>query len=108
MFVFASAACRLSGNDLVKWTDEEKTLAELKTRLERTIDFVAGFKPADIDASAGRDITLTIAGQQKTLPAADYLMTYAYPHFYFHVVTAYDILRHNGVEIGKRDYLGTF
>ena len=91
-----------------KWEDNEKSFAELKARLQKSIDYIGSFKPAQIDGSETKDIRLTIGGQPKTLKGHQYLMTHAYPHFYFHIVTAYDILRHNGVEVGKRDYLGTF
>ncbi len=101
---------RLAGKDAQapKWEDTEVTFAQLKARLQKSIDYIGTFKPADIDGSENKDVALTIGGQPKTLKGHQYLMTHAYPHFYFHIVTAYDILRHNGVEVGKRDYLGTF
>ena len=102
------ASCRLAGVDIPKWEDSEKSLGDLKARLQRTIDFIGNFPPAQIDGSEDRDINLTIGGQPKTLKGHQYLMTHAFPHFNFHIVTTYNILRHNGVEIGKRDYLGTF
>lgn len=91
-----------------KWEDNEKTLAELKARLQKSIDYIGTFKPGQLEGSESRDVTLTIRGAQKTMKGHQYLMTHAYPHFFFHVVTAYDILRHNGVEVGKGDYLGSF
>jgi hypothetical protein len=104
------AAARLAGKDAQapKWEDNEKTLGDLKARLQKSIDYIGTFKPADIDGSENKEINLTIGGQPKTLKGHQYLMTHAYPHFFFHIVTSYDILRHNGVEVGKRDYLGTF
>lgn len=104
------AVARLAGVEAQapKWEDSEKTIPELKARLQKSIDYIGSFKPAQLEGSEGRDITLTIRGAQKTLKGHQYLMTHAYPHFYFHVVTTYDILRHNGVEVGKGDYIGSF
>lgn len=105
-----AGVARLAGKEaqMPKWEDNEQTFAELRARLQKSIDYIGSFKPADIDGSEARDVALTIGGQPKTLKGHQYLMTHAYPHFYFHIVTAYDILRHNGVEVGKRDYIGTF
>lgn len=100
------AGARLSGQDIPKWDDAEASFADLKARLAKTIDYLAAFTPAQIDGSEGRDIALTIAKQPVTLKGQAFLLNYAFPHFFFHVATAYDILRHNGVEIGKRDYMG--
>ncbi len=104
------AAARLAGvdKDAPKWEDNETTLPELKARLQKSIDYIGTFKPAQIDGSEMKDIALTIGGQPKTLKGHQYLMTHAYPHFYFHLATAYNILRHNGVEIGKGDFVGKF
>jgi uncharacterized protein len=100
------AGARLSGQDIPKWEDAETSFADLKARLAKTIDYLGAFTPAQIDGSEGRDIALTIAKQPVTLKGQAFLLNYAFPHFFFHVTTAYDILRHNGVEIGKRDYMG--
>jgi uncharacterized protein len=102
------AVCRLTGTEIPKWEDKEASFGDLKARLKKTVDFLAGFKAAQLDGSEARDINLTIAQKPVTLKGQVYLMTHAYPHFFFHVATAHDILRHNGVEIGKRDYIGTF
>jgi uncharacterized protein len=102
------AAARLAGTEAPKWEDTEVTLAELKGRLNKAIDYLGSFKPEQIDGSETRTITLTIGGQPKELEGHRYLMTHVYPHFYFHIVTAFDILRHNGVDVGKRDYVGAF
>ncbi|MFM9847015.1 MAG: DUF1993 family protein [Hyphomicrobiaceae bacterium] len=100
------AAARLSGQDIPKWEDAEASFADLKARLAKTADYVASVTPAQLEGSEGRDIALTIAKQPVTLNGQIFLLNYAFPHFFFHVTTAYDILRHNGVEIGKRDYMG--
>ncbi len=97
---------RLAGLEVPKWEDNETTLEALKARLTKTIDYVQSFKPAQIDGSETREITLTIGGQPMTMTGQEYLLHNALPNFYFHVTTAYTILRHNGVEVGKRDFLG--
>jgi len=90
-----------------KFPDEEKTFDELKARIAKTIDYIKSVKPADIDASADKDVTFPIGPDKTmTLPGAQYLVHAVLPNFYFHATTAYDILRHNGVEIGKMDFLG--
>jgi hypothetical protein len=97
---------RLTGEP-PKFADDEKSFDELKTRIAKTIDYVNGFTPEQIDAAATRDVTFPIGPQQTmTLKGAQYLIGFALPNFYFHATTAYDILRHAGVEIGKRDFLG--
>ena len=102
------AAARLAGVDVPSFPDTEATFAELQTRIKKTIDFVKGLKPAQFEGGEDRDVTLTIAGQKMTWKGAQYLFHFALPNFYFHAATAYDILRHNGVEIGKRDFMGSF
>ena len=97
---------RLTGEP-PKFADEEKTIEELKARIARTLDYVKGFKASEIDATAEKDITFPVGPQQTmTLKGAQYVVHAVLPNFYFHATTAYDILRHCGVEIGKRDFLG--
>jgi hypothetical protein len=97
---------RLTGEP-PKFPDEEKSFAELKARIAKTVEYVKGFTPAQIDAAADKDVTFPIGPQQTmTLKGAEYLVGFALPNFYFHATTAYDILRHCGVELGKRDFLG--
>jgi hypothetical protein len=101
------AVARLAGVEIPKHEDTEKDFAELKARIAKTRDFVAGFQPAQIDGSEDRDVVLKISGKDVTFKGLQYLLGFAYPNFYFHVTTAYAILRQNGVEIGKRDFIGT-
>jgi hypothetical protein len=97
---------RLTGEP-PKFPDDEKTIPELKARIAKTLDYLKGFKAADIDATEGKDITFPIGPQQTmTLKGDAYVINVVLPNFYFHSATAYDILRHNGLEIGKRDFLG--
>ncbi len=98
---------RLAGAAVPSYADEEKSFAEIKQRIAKTVTFVQGFKPADIDGSEDRDITLTIAGQAMRFKGLPYLVHFSLPNFYFHATTAYDILRACGVPLGKRDFIGT-
>ncbi len=102
------AGARLANVEIPKWEDNEASLADLKARLTKAIDYLGGLTRAQLEGSETRDITLTVAQKPLTLKGHAYLMTHAFPHFFFHVTTTYDILRHNGVDIGKRDFIGTF
>jgi len=101
------AVARLAGQEPPKYEDAETTFADLKARIQKTIAFLNTFKPEQIDGSEEKTITLQIRGNAVPFQGLAYLLNHATPNFYFHVTTAYDILRHNGVEIGKADYLGT-
>jgi uncharacterized protein len=101
------AAARLAGVDVPAWDDKETSIADLKGRIAKTIDFVQGFKAAQIDGSEARIMkNLKIAGQAMDLDGHTYLQHIAMPNFYFHTTMAYAILRAHGVEIGKRDFIG--
>jgi len=100
------AVARLAGIEIPKYEDTEQSLAELKGRIAKTADFVMSVPAAKIEGSAERDIAMKIGGKDTVLKGAQYLLGHAYPNFYFHCVTAYNILRHNGIEVGKRDFLG--
>ena len=102
------ASARLAGVDNPAFADTETTLDELQARIAKTLDFVKGLKQSQFDGGFDRDVTLTIAGQKMTWKGGVYLHQFALPNFYFHATAAYAILRHNGVEIGKRDFLGSF
>ncbi len=87
--------------------DTEKTFEELKQRLAKTIDYVKAFKPAQFEGADTRDVTFPVGPTKTmTLKGQQFLTSFAFPNFYFHAATAHGILRHNGVEIGKRDFLG--
>jgi hypothetical protein len=101
------AVARLAGVEVPKYEDTEETIADLRARLAKTIDFVESIKPAQIDGSEANDIHLKLGPREVSWKGMQYLLGFALPNFYFHVVTAYDILRHNGVEVGKRDFIGT-
>jgi uncharacterized protein len=97
---------RLTGEP-PKFPDEEKSFDDLQARIAKTIDYVKSMKADTIDGAGEKDITFPVGPEKKmTLKGAEYLIGFALPNFYFHASTAYDILRHNGVELGKRDFLG--
>jgi uncharacterized protein len=97
---------RLSGRTAPSWADDEKTFDELRARIRKALDYIAEFQPADVDGTEDKPLTLKVRGEEVTVPAQEHLLLNALPQFYFHVTTAYAILRHNGVPIGKRDYTG--
>jgi uncharacterized protein len=101
-----NATARLTGVPLPIFDETEKTFEGLKTRINHTLEFVNAADKAKFDGSDTRMITVTIAGRERELAGLDYFLNSALPNFYFHLTTAYGILRHNGVEIGKRDFMG--
>jgi uncharacterized protein len=100
------AAARLAGKEVPSYPDTETTFEELQARIAKTLAYIGGFKPADIDGSEEKTVTVTHGSNSTTFKGEEYLLHFALPNFYFHVTTAFAILRHNGVEIGKRDYMG--
>ena len=100
------AVARLAGVEAPKFADDEKTLAELKERVRRTVAFVQSVPAAQIDGSEERDITVPRRAGPLVLKGEAYLKHNALPNFFFHATTAYALLRHNGVDLGKGDYLG--
>ena len=100
------AVARLAGVEIPKHEDTEKTFDELKERIARTLAFIATVKAAQIDGAEEKDIVLKLQGRDVPFKGMQYLLGFAWPNFYFHAATAYGILRHNGVEIGKRDFIG--
>ncbi len=102
----ARAAARLAGAEPKSFPDTETTFDGLQARIQSTRDYMAGFPPADFEGAATRDITIKMRGNDVTMPGLNYLTMYSVPQFHFHATTVYNILRHNGVKIGKRDYMG--
>ena len=104
---FAAKGCaRLTHSEVPAVPDTEKTFAELKTRLANTIDYVKAFKPAQFESADTKDVTFPVGPTNTlTLKGQQFLSSFAFP-IYFHAATTHGILRHNGVEVGKRDFLG--
>jgi uncharacterized protein len=104
---FAGKSCaRLTQSEVPVTPDTEKTFDELKQRLARTSDYLKTFKPAQFDGADAREVTFPVGPTNMTLKGQQFASNYAFPNFYFHAAIAHGILRHNGVEVGKRDFLG--
>lgn len=99
-------AARLAGVEVPKYEDNEASFAELYARIDKTIAFLSGFTPAQIDGSEAKPVHLKFGANEFSFEGQNYVLYFVFPNFYFHSATAYDILRHNGVELGKRDFLG--
>ena len=100
------AVARLAGVDIPKHEDTEQTFAELMARIAKTIDFVESVPASKVEGSDDKEVVLQMRSGERRFKGMQYLLGHAYPNFYFHVTTAYNILRHNGVEVGKADFIG--
>lgn len=97
---------RLAGMEVPSYEDKETTFAELKARVQKTLDFIGSVPAAKIDGSESRDISLKVGPNEMKFKGQEYLLNFVMPNIYFHITVAYSILRHNGVEVGKKDFLG--
>lgn len=102
----ARAAARLAGEEPKSFPDTETSFAELQDRITAARGYMAGFDAARYDGAEARMITIKMRGNEVSMTGENFLNLYSLPQFYFHIATAYNILRHNGVEIGKGDYMG--
>ena len=100
------AGARLTGTDNPSFADEETTFSELQERIGKTISYLKGLDAKAFEGSESREVTINSRRVAVTMSGPDYLLKFALPNFFFHVTTAYDILRHKGVEVGKMDYIG--
>jgi uncharacterized protein len=100
------AASRLTGVDNPSWPDTETTFAELQARIKQSIDYLQTFKPEQFEGADTKSVTLPSPGGDMKFTGQEFLLGFVLPNFFFHVTTAHAILRHNGVPIGKMDYLG--
>ena len=112
-----NAVARLAGQEPLNWPDEEMTFDQLRARIARTVAFIEGFPPSQLEGAEARDITLSprrsyamsvFGGRPTRFKGARFLFNFELPNFYFHATTVYAILRHCGVELGKRDFMGQF
>ena len=101
-----AGAGRLAGVELPKYPDEEKTFAELSERIAKTLGFLGSLNKSQFDGAETRDIVMSIRGEERRFVGQPFLLHNAMPNFFFHLTTAYAILRHNGVELGKMDFIG--
>lgn len=99
-------AARLAGIEVPSFPDTETTFAELQARIKKTITFIESVKPAQIDGTEDKQISLKVGGHELSFTGQDYLLNFVTPNFYFHVTAAYAILRHHDIQIGKWDFLG--
>ena len=97
---------RLAGIAVPSFPDKEKTFEQLQARIAKTIAFLGTLKKEQFEGAATRTVTIKVRGNDMSFPGGEYLAGYAMPNFYFHLATAYNILRHNGVELGKMDFMG--
>ena len=100
-----NSVARLAAQEPPRFEDTESTLEQLRARLARTIDFLKSVPASALEGSEGRDIKVPVGERTLEFKGLDFLQRWAIPNVFFHVVTAYDILRHNGVDLGKRDFL---
>ncbi len=107
---FAAGVCaRLAGVEVPSYEASEQSFAELQARIAKTLDFIGGVSPGLLAEAASREIVLRPGTpKERRFAGQHYLLHYGLPQFFFHVTTAYDILRHNGVEVGKKDYMGAY
>jgi hypothetical protein len=96
----------LAGSEPIKFENTEQSFTDLISRIHKTLEYVNGFKADEIDGSEDRQVVIPRGETALTYRGQDYLLKRVLPNFFFHITTAYDILRHNGVELGKRDYIG--
>lgn len=104
--IVKGGAGRLSGGTVPSFEDKEASFEELQARIEKTKAFVQSVSAPQVDGSESREIKLSVGGRELAFKGQDYLLGFVLPNLFFHVTTAYAILRHNGVELGKGDYLG--
>ena len=101
-----SAGARLAGVEPPSYEENEQSFAELVSRIDRSVDYLRTLTPKQIDGSETREIVRPVRGEPKKFTGESYLLQLALPNFFFHVTTAYAILRHNGIEVGKNDFIG--
>lgn len=97
---------RLAGKEVPSWPDTEETFTELRARITKALDLLATVTPEELEGSETRDVTLKVGGKDVQMNGMAYVTERVLPNFFFHITTAYAILRHNGIPIGKRDYIG--
>ncbi len=100
------AAARLSGTEIPSFPDDETTFADLQERIRKTVAYLESFTSTQIDGTEAKEVTINTRREARVMKGQNYLFEFALPNFFFHVTTAYDILRHKGVPVGKKDYLG--
>lgn len=100
-------AARLAGLEIPRYEDTEKTFAELRARIAKTVEFLETITPQQVDGSEEKQVTIKLRTRELQMTGQPYVLNFVLPNFYFHLTTAYGILRHLGVELGKPDFLGS-
>ena len=101
-----SGAARLSDTEVPKWSDDEETFADIHARIKKALDYIATFRPEQFEGCETRELELKLGSHSVNFTGQSYLLGFVLPNFYFHMTTAYNLLRHNGLDLGKRDFLG--
>ncbi len=99
-------AARLAGTDIPKWSDDEETFADVHARIKKSLDFLATFKPEQFEGCETRELEIKLGSHTVNFTGQSYLLGFVLPNFYFHMTTAYNLLRHGGLGLRKRDFLG--
>jgi hypothetical protein len=99
-------AARLAGTDMPKWSDDEETFADVHARIKKSLDFLATFKPEQFEGCETRELEIKLGSHTVNFTGQSYLLGFVLPNFYFHMTTAYNLLRHGGLGLRKRDFLG--
>ena len=101
-----SCAARLAGKEVPKWDDDEETFADVHARIRKALDYIGEFDPGQFEGSETVEFELKLRSHTVPFTGKSYLLGFVLPNFYFHMTTAYDLLRHNGLDLSKRDFLG--
>lgn len=101
-----SCAARLAGAEVPKWSDDEETFADVHARIKKAQDFIAQFEPEQFEGSEDLEFELKLGSHTVPFTGKSYLLAFVLPNLYFHMATAYNLMRHNGLDLGKRDFLG--
>lgn len=99
-------AARMTDSDMPKWSDDEETFADVHARIRKALDYLEPFKPEQFDGTETRDLEIKLGSHTVNFTGQSYLLGFVLPNLYFHMATAYNLLKHNGLNIGKRDFLG--
>ena len=99
-------AARLSGTEIPKWEDDEDTFADVHERIKKALDFLGNIKPEQLEGSESKALVVQLGSHTVNFTGQSYLLGFVLPNFYFHLTTAYNLMRHNGLDLGKRDFVG--
>ena len=104
--VAKGCAARLAGTDMPKWSDDEETFADVHARIKKSLEFLSTFKREQFEGCETRELEVKLGSHTVNFTGQSYLLGFVLPNFYFHITTAYNLLRHSGLDLGKRDFIG--